>query len=71
MIYIVKEHLNLLGKLGIYVGSRFNSSINGFDEIQRCKLLQLSHVRWIGDGPPSSRHDAREEVTRETLAVSS
>ena len=51
MIYNVKEHLNLLGKLGVTIGSRFNSSINGSNEIPCFESLQLSRVRWISDGP--------------------
>ena len=34
MIYNVKEHLNLEGKLEVIIGSRFNSSINGSYEMQ-------------------------------------
>ena len=69
MIYIIEEHLNLLGKLGVTIGSRFNSSINGYDETQICKLLGLSCGRWIGDGLPRSHHISCEEVMHETLAV--
>ena len=69
MIYIVEENLNLEGKLSVTVRSRFVSLINGYDETQRCESLRLSCDRWIRDGPQRSRHVAREEIMRETLAV--
>ena len=46
MISNVEEHLNLQGKLGVTVRSRFNSSINGSDEMSGFKSLRLS--RFVG-----------------------
>ena len=50
MMYNVKEHLNLYGKLGVTVGSRFNSSINDTDETLGFESLRLSRFCWIRDG---------------------
>ena len=47
MIYNVEKHINLLGKLGVTVGSRYNSSINGFDKTLDFKSLLLNHVYCI------------------------
>ena len=69
IIYKVEEHLNLYGKLGVTIGSSFNSSINGFDETQRCESLRLSHGRWIGDGPLRSCHVGCEEKTHQTPSI--
>ena len=51
MIYNVEEHLDLLGNLGVTVGSRFNSSINDSDETPGFESLRLSFIRWILDKP--------------------
>ena len=69
MIYNVEEHLNLYGKLGVTVGSAFQSSINGSDEKLGFESLLLSRVCWIADGSSRSHHVIREEVTREMLIV--
>ena len=55
--------------LGVTFGSRFNSSINGSDEMHRCESLRLSCFRWIGDGPSRSCHVACEEETHEMTPV--
>ena len=44
MINNVEEHLNLMGELGVTVGSRFNSSINGSDEMPDFESLWFSRV---------------------------
>ena len=66
MSYIVEEHINVLGKLGVTVRSSFQSSINGSDKTHICESLRLNHIRWIGDGPSRSPRIARVEVTSET-----
>ena len=51
MLYIVEEHVYLYEDLGIIVESSISYSINGCDEILRCKSLCLNRVRWIVDEP--------------------
>ena len=58
-IYNVEEHVNLQDKLGVTVGSRFNSLINGFYETSGFELLRLSRMYWILDGQSRFCHIAR------------
>ena len=61
MIYIVEEHLNLYGKLGVAVGFDSSSSINNSDETFGCELLPLSCVCSIEDEVPRFREATCEE----------
>ena len=45
--------------LDVTISVGVSSSINGSDETHRCNSLQLSHGRWIGDGPSRFQHVVR------------
>ena len=61
MLYIIKEHVYLLAKLGLAVGPGSSSSINGSDETLGCESLPLSHIRSMEDEALKFVHVAREE----------
>ena len=44
--------------LDVTVSAGVSSSINGSDEMHRCKSLRLSRGHWIRDGPPRFQHVA-------------
>ena len=69
ILYIIEEHLNLSGNLGVTIGFSIKSSTNGSDEMHICKSLHLTRVYRIEDERLRFLHVAREEVTCKTLAI--
>ena len=57
----MEEYAYIATKLGVAIGLRISSSINGYDETLGCKSLCLSCVCLIEDGALRFCHVAREE----------